>query len=161
MLWDERLSHFFHPRAEKWKQSSTTSPLWKNTKLTWHLDRQAVDSSRRLMHCFLKCMKICKPHPLTTWRAKCYAKPCQGGAASAMLLVEQRHSPSDCQRPSPAHCSFFSQHVTGVVRGETHSHVTHSAAHHIISCFTISQLAANDPITAHTYTPYPLSVASH
>lgn len=83
------------------------------------------------------------------------------GEASALLLAEQRHSPSDCRRPSPAHCSFFSQHVTEVVRGETHSHVTHSAAGHIISCFTISQLAEKDPITAHTLTPYPLNVTSH
>lgn len=32
-----------------------------------------------------------------------------------MLLVEQRHSPIDCWRPSPAHLTSSSQHVTEVM----------------------------------------------
>ena len=93
-------------------------------------------------------MKVCKLHPLTTCHAKCYAKPHPGGAASAVLLVERRHSPQVSLTPI-LQLTFLSlgQHVTGAPRGETHSYVTYFAAQCNNSCFTKSQLVENPPIT--------------
>lgn len=45
------------------------------------------------------------------------------------------------------------QHVTGALRGETHSHVTYFAAQRNNSCFTKSHLVENPPITPWHLTP--------
>lgn len=72
-------------------------------------------------------MKVCKLHPLATWRAKCYANPCQGGGA---LLCHwwKRNTPPGFDPALPQkRFAFFNQHVTEDLKGGNQARLTFSA----------------------------------